>query len=293
MSVRTCVVLTAARAIELRRLEDGADGVQESAWMDPQIRAYYETTGVELDRLQRGFWRLEFARTKELLLRYLPPPPARVLDVGGGPGAYAAWLADAGYEVKLVDGTPLHVEQARERAAGRFVAAEGDARTLDEPDESYDVVLLLGPLYHLVERADRMSALTEARRVLRGGGLFAAAAISRFAPLLDTFAREVRDERIWGLAEGALVDGRHVPDPSDEMFTIAYFHHPEELEAEIDVAGFELNGVFGIEGPGWLRMETLDDSAGFDAAVRLARAVEQERAVIGSSSHVLAIARRP
>jgi len=216
-----------------------------------------------------------------------------VLDVGGGPGAYAAWLADAGYEVKLVDGTPLHVEQARERAAGRFVAAEGDARTLDEPDESYDVVLLLGPLYHLVERGDRMRALTEARRVLRGGGLFAAAAISRFAPLLDTFAREVRDEGIWGLAEGALVDGRHVPDPSDEMFTIAYFHHPEELEAEIDVAGFELNGVFGIEGPGWLRMETLDDSAGFDAAVRLARAVEQERAVIGSSSHVLAIARRP
>ena len=261
--------------------------------MDPQIRAYYETTGVELDRLERGFWRVEFARTKELLLRYLPPSPARVLDVGGGPGAYAEWLADAGYEVKLVDGTPLHVEQARERAAGRFVAAEGDARALDEPDASYDVVLLLGPLYHLVERADRQRALNEARRVLRAGGVVAAAAISRFAPLLDTFARELRDERIWGFAEGALVTGRHVPDASDELFTIAYFHRPEELEAEIEESGFELVGLFGIEGPGWLRMETLDDSGGFDAALRVARAVEQEPAVIGASSHLLAIARRP
>jgi SAM-dependent methyltransferase len=261
--------------------------------MDPQIRAYYETTGVELDRLERGFWRIEFARTKELLLRHLPPAPARVLDVGGGPGVYAAWLADAGYEVKLVDGTPLHVEQARERAAGRFVAAEGDARALAEPDDSCDVVLLLGPLYHLVERGDRMRALAEAARVLRVGGLLAAAAISRFAPLLDTFARELRDERIWGFSERALVDGRHVPDPTDELFTIAYFHRPEELEAEIRESRFELEGVFGIEGPGWLRMETFDDSVGFDFALRLARAVEQEPAVIGTSSHLLAIARRP
>ena len=99
--------------------------------MDEAIRAYYET-GVELGRLERGYWRLEFARTKELLLRCLPPAPARVLDVGGGPGAYAGWLADAGHEVKLVDALPLHVEQARERAGGRFTAEEGDARSLSE-----------------------------------------------------------------------------------------------------------------------------------------------------------------
>src|SRR5207248_10085517 len=102
-------------------------------------------------RRARGYWRLEFARTKELLRRYLPPAPARVLDVGGGPGVYAAWLADAGYDVKLVDLLLLHVEHARELAAGRFAAEEGDARSLSELDESYDVVLLLGPLYHRSE----------------------------------------------------------------------------------------------------------------------------------------------
>ena len=260
--------------------------------MDEALRAYYDS-GVELGRLERGYWRLEFARTKELLLRYLPPAPGRVLDVGGGPGVYAEWLAEAGYDVKLVDVLPLHVEQARELAAGRFVAEEGDVRSLAEPDESYDVVLLLGPLYHLVERRERLAALTEARRVLRLRGVLAAAAISRFGPLLDTFLRDIRDERVWEWSERSLVDGRNVPGSEDTPFTTAYFHLPEELEAEIQETGFELEGLFGIEGPGWLRMETLDDAEAFERATRVARALEQERPVIGTSAHLLAIARPP
>ena len=259
--------------------------------MGEAIRAYYET-GIELGRLERGYWRLEFARTKELLLRFLPSAPARVLDVGGGPGAYAAWLDDGGYDVKLVDLVPLHVDRARELAAGRFVAEEGDARSLAELDESYDVVLLLGPLYHLVERDDRLLALAEARRVLRRHGVLAAAAISRFGPLLDTFMRGIPDEDVWVWSERALVDGRNVPDADISIFTTAYFHLPDELEAEIETSGFELEGLFGIEGPGWLRMEVLDAAEALERAARVARAVEQERAVIGTSAHLLAIARR-
>ena len=258
--------------------------------MDDEIRAYYEA-GEELGRLERGYWRLEFARTKELLLRYLPRPPARVLDVGGGPGVYAEWLADAGYDVKLVDVTPLHVREARQRATGRFVAEEGDARALAERDASYDVVLLLGPLYHLVERDDRIRALTEARRALRSRGLLAAAAISRFGSLLDGFMRGRLDDAGWRLVERALVDGRHLPGPDRTLFTTAYFHLPEELEAEIEAAQFELVGLFGIEGPGWLRMEMLDDEDAFETAIRVARAVEQERTIVGASAHLLAIAR--
>jgi SAM-dependent methyltransferase len=259
--------------------------------VDEAIRTYYES-GIELGRLERGYWRLEFARTKELLLRYLPPAPARVLDVGGGPGAYAAWLADAGYDVKLVDVLPLHVQHARELAEGRFAAEEGDARLLAEHDESYDVVLLLGPLYHLVEYGDRLRALAEARRVLRRRGVVAAAAISRFGPLLDTFARGMLDERVWEWSERALVDGRNVPGSENTLFTTAFFHLPEELEAEIRESGFELEELFGIEGPGWMRMETLDDAEAFERAARVARVLEQERSVIGTSAHLLAIARR-
>jgi 2-polyprenyl-3-methyl-5-hydroxy-6-metoxy-1,4-benzoquinol methylase len=260
--------------------------------VDEEIRAYYET-GEELGRLERGYWRLEFTRTKELLLRYLPPPPARILDVGGGPGVYAEWLADVGYDVKLVDVTPLHVREAQRRAAGRFVSAEGDARALADADGSYDVVLLLGPLYHLVERDDRVRALTEARRVLRPQGLLATAAISRFGSLLDGFLRGRLDETGWKVVERALADGRHLPGPDRTLFTTAFFHLPDELQAEIEETRFELLGLFGIEGPGWLRPETLDDEEGLETAARVARAVELERTIIGASAHLLAIARRP
>jgi SAM-dependent methyltransferase len=258
--------------------------------VDEAVRAYYES-GVEIGRLDRGYWRLEFARTKELLGRYLPAARARVLDVGGGPGVYAEWLAEAGYDVKLVDLVSLHVEHARRRAAGRFAAEEGDARSLAEPDHSYDVVLLLGPLYHLVERSDRLRALSEARRVLHEEGLLAAAAISRFGPLLDALARETFDERMWAFVERALMDGRHLPARDGDLFTTAYFHLPDELRDEVEEVGFRLEGLFGIEGPAWLRMESLDESEGFETAMRVARAVETAPAVIGTSAHLFAVAR--
>lgn len=260
--------------------------------MDDEIRAYYET-GVELDRLAQGYSRVEFARTKELLSRFLPVPPAKVLDVGGGPGRYAAWLADAGHKVLLVDASPLHVRQALELADGRFAVAEGDARRLDVEDRLYDVVLMLGPLYHLVERGDRLAALTEAHRVLRSGGLLAAAAISRFSSLLDGLLRGLlRDADDWALVERDLRDGQHRPG-RHELFTTAYFHRPEELRAEVEEAGFAIEGLYGVEGPGWLRAETLDDPDAFEDVLRVARALEQEPATIGTSAHLLALARRP
>jgi SAM-dependent methyltransferase len=258
--------------------------------MDEEIHSYYEV-GLERDRLAQGYSRIEFARTKELLARYLPPSPARVLDVGGGPGAYAAWLAEEGYDVRLVDAIPLHVQQALELADGRFTAVEGDARALDEPAGSYDAVLLLGPLYHLLERSDRLTALREAVRVLRPGGVLAAAAISRFASLLDGLLRGLLDDAGWALVERDLADGRHLPTDR-ELFTTAYFHRPEELVDELAEAGFALQGLFGVEGPGWVRAETLDDEQTRADVIRVARAVEEEPAIIGASAHFLAIGRR-
>lgn len=231
-------------------------------------------------------------RTKELLVRFLPEPPAHVLDIGGGPGEYAAWLADRGYTVRLVDATPLHVTQAKQRAGGRFDALLGDARQLEEEDAAYDVVLLLGPLYHLHESDDRLRALREAGRVLRPGGLLAAAAISRFASLLDTLVRGiVRDESVWQVIEQDLEHGRHVSPHESDLFTTAYFHRPDDFRAEVEAAGFVIEAIFGVEGPGWLRAETLADDSAREDVLRVARAVETESSLLGASAHLLAIGR--
>jgi 2-polyprenyl-3-methyl-5-hydroxy-6-metoxy-1,4-benzoquinol methylase len=117
--------------------------------LDPSIKAHYDL-GVEQPRLAEQST-LEWLRSQELLERYLPRPPATILDVGGGPGVYARWLAAKDYTVRLIDPVPLHVDEARALAAQPFEAEVGDARQLEAADASYDAVLLMGPLYHLVE----------------------------------------------------------------------------------------------------------------------------------------------
>jgi SAM-dependent methyltransferase len=122
---------------------------------------------------------LERLRSRELILRHAPEPPAVVLDVGGAAGAYAFWLAELGYEVRLIDAVPRLIEIARdrnERAIRRLASCRvADARALPEADGSAAMVLLLGPLYHLVQAEERHAALAESARVLCPGGVLVAA----------------------------------------------------------------------------------------------------------------------
>ena len=100
-----------------------------------EIAAHY-AEGIERGRLERGAGMLEYARTQALLQRILPPPPAEILDVGGGPGRYALWLTERGYRVRLIDPVALHVEQARAAARERGVelaGAEVDAISFADP----------------------------------------------------------------------------------------------------------------------------------------------------------------
>jgi SAM-dependent methyltransferase len=280
-----------------------------------EVAAYYGR-GLERERLAGGEGALEFARTQVLLGRYLPPPPAVVADVGGGPGRYAVWLPGRGYRVHLVDPVPLHVEQAlaaagdaaagnaaagnaaRERAGAALVTAEvGDARSLGLADASVDAVLLLGPLYHLPERADRLRALGEARRVCRPGGVILAAAISRFASTLDGLrVGYLEDPAFADMAAGDLRDGRHRnPTGDPAYFTTAYFHRPEELAQECAAAGLAHEATLAVEGPAWL-LPDLDArlADGRRRAVLLAAlaTLEAEPALLGASAHLLAVARR-
>jgi ubiquinone/menaquinone biosynthesis C-methylase UbiE len=253
-------------------------------------------------RLTRGPGKLELARTQELLGRHLPSTPAVIQDVGAGPGRYSFWLAREGYTVHLVDAVPRHVEEARTRALsepGPIPAsfAVGDARALAAEDGSADAVLLLGPLYHLTERADRVQALREARRVVRPDGVVFAACISRFASTLDGLARGLIDDpEFVRIVERDLADGQHRnPGDHPDYFTTAYFHRPEEVGEELAEAGLEHVRTYAVEGTGWLLSDfdaRWEDPLRRERLLEAVRCTEHEPALLGASAHLLGVGRR-
>lgn len=260
------------------------------------VLAYYGAN-VEADRLMYGAGAIEFERTKEILGRYLRPA-STIADVGGGVGHYAEWLAEAGHRVELVDPVPLHVELARTRAGDppRFDVRQGDARSLPLADESFDAVLLLGPLFHLGEAEHRGQAIREAMRICRPDGYVFAAAISRLAPLLENVRRGRFNEGLTNALEETATGRRVALERRTAPFPDAYFHLPGELEAELTAAGMTSEGVYGVEGPGWLLVgpdELLEDGAVTERIIAAARVCESDQQLAAVSAHLLAVARVP
>jgi SAM-dependent methyltransferase len=254
----------------------------------------------EASRLS-GECSLERIRSQEIIGRYLPSASISIIDIGGAAGAYSFWLAGLGHELTLVDLTPKHVEQARatnQGAAAKLARIEeGDALDLRFPDGAFDMALLMGPLYHLPERERRIRAIREALRVVKPGGLVVAAAISRFAALLDGYKHDlVADPAFRKILDRSTATGDHINDSGKpEYFTTARFHRASELRAEIAEAGLTVEKVLAVEGfAHWIHgvQEKMRDGEYREYLLEKLRETEEEESLIGASSHLLAIARK-
>src|SRR5882757_3109596 len=269
--------------------------------LPPEMLDHYRQVE-ESKRLFGGAGELERVRTQDILSRYLPPAPATVFDIGGAAGVHALWLAERGYGVHLFDAVPHHVEQARaaSKKQTQYPLAScsvGDARNIERPDASADAILLLGPLYHLIERADRLQALKEAHRLLRPGGRLFAATVSRVASLVAGLSRDLVSDPVFvEILEQDLRDGQHRnPTHRPEYFTTTIFHHPDELQQEMQEAGFQVERLVGIEGPAWF-MSSLESHWQVpqkrQLLLELLRKVEEDRSILGASAHPMGIGRK-
>lgn len=268
--------------------------VQQYLAMEPDHRVVRR---YELDDEAGRLWRpgvgdLIRLRTWDIFDRFLPAN-SRIADIGGGPGTHAAHLSERGHQVTLVDLVSRHIDQAVEATRGEVECLLGDARHLDFPDDTFDVVLLMGPLYHLPEPADRLQALKEAHRVLRPGGMLISEVITRHAWVLDATAKgiiddpDVRREFDTNITTGLSTD----PDTLRDGGFWAYFHHVHEVIPEHQRGGFDDIRLFGVEGHAWLLSNLEELLADPEALLEVLRLVESEPALLGMSGHVITIAK--
>lgn len=259
--------------------------------IDPALNKYY-SEGNEKNRLSTH--QLERDRTFHLLKKYLPSPPATILDVGGAAGVYAFPLSNQGYQVHLIDPIALHIEQAKAQPCTLASITQGDARNLHFASNSADVILLLGPLYHLPHLSDRLTALHEAYRVLKPQGILFAVGISRFASFMD-YTNKSRIYEKFSQVENDLTTGLHKKS-TQEDFTFGYFHHPHELIQEIETARFNTVTLHAIEGPIWassLIDPLTQDPTNWAKFIALLDAIETDPTLIGASAHIMALAKKP
>ena len=222
------------------------------------VRDFYNcSVQVEWDRIAD---KPEFLLTCRMLDRYIKPCDT-VLDIGGGPGRYSFYLAEKGCDVTLFDLSPENINHVKTRSSEAGVPVKaicGDAREADMiignntvrtngEAEQYDHVLLMGPLYHLLEEDDRIKAIKAALRLLKPGGTLFAAFISMSGGLVfmlrevpEQFANPGEQIFLTPLVAGENFGGA--------AFTQAFFINQHKVLPFMEQFGLEKLHLFGQEG---------------------------------------------
>jgi ubiquinone/menaquinone biosynthesis C-methylase UbiE len=229
---------------------------------------------------------------------FLPTPPSSVLDIGGGPGRYSIELARRGYAVTLLDISGESVKLARQRAEEAHVSLaafiHGNAMDLGDLDAAgFEVVLLMGPLYHLLTREERVQAIREAMRVLKPGGRLFATFITRFAPFRVVVNRDpawLRENPAYALQ--LLETGLH---DQPTTFAKAYYAHPREVVPLMENCGVQTLLLLGCEGVVAGHEEKVNElqGEGWQAWVELNYRVGRDSSLYGASDHLLYVGQNP
>ena len=267
--------------------------------MNKNVVKKFYSNGAEKNRLELDIFKLEGIRTKEIISRFLTKPALNILDVGGGAGYYSFWLSSLGHNVSLVDLSPENIALADEHAKQHQLylkACEtGDVTNLNFAEEQFDIVLLLGPLYHLTEEEERIQSLREVKRVLKTGGILLAAVISRYASLIDGLKRNlINDDQFEKILINDLQTGIHLNETGNpEYFTSAFFHTPFQIKNEIIKSDLKFDRLIGIESVGWIIddfNERSKDERYMNKIKAIVNLVESNEDLISMSPHIMAVA---
>ncbi len=255
------------------------------------FRDYYESHD-EDGRLLTRYGQVEFLTTMRYIRRYLAEG-MRIIEIGAGTGRYSHALARMGYAVDAVELVAHNIEQFRAHTekGENVTVTQGNACDLSAfPDETYDLTLLLGPMYHLFTEADKQSALSEAIRVTkRGGVIFAAYCMADASILQHGFLKG----NIRRLLDEGLLDGEtfHPFSRPQELFEL---HRTEDIEALRRPHGVTPLHFVAADGYANHMRSTLAamDEETFDLYLRYHFATCERADLVGLSNHTLDIFRK-
>ncbi len=242
----------------------------------------------EWNRLERH--KVEFEITKRYLDKYVPNN-SRVLDIGGGPGRYSIYLASKGHKVTLLDLTKKHIEIAKEKAIQNKVELEGyiHGNALELPKYNlgqFDVILLMGPLYHLLKYEDREKVVKDTLSLLKPGGILIVSFISGYAPILDMLKC---DPSGIDNSEKLLRYINNGVNKAKDGFTTAYFMTPSEIRSFISKFKLKELAFAGVEGYSAISEEKINElpKEKFEKWIDIIYSLSEDQQTFACSEHYL------
>ena len=263
------------------------------------IEDFYNQASEET-RLDNGMGFFEFERIKSLIERHLKKKRATILDIGGGTGKYSEWLAKKGHSVHLLEPVEKHIVLAKKRSKkldNPFTVVLGESCHLPFNDETADLVILHGPLYHLQEKRDRLQTIFEAKRVLKKGGVVLGFAINSAAStIVGLLQGLIHSTPFLEMCLTELQTGVHNP-PKEFPWLLAngYYHKPKELKDEFLYHQFTIQNLFAVEGMIWLDkayFENMLHAKKKKNLIKLLEATEKDESFLGFSPHMMLVAEK-
>jgi Methylase involved in ubiquinone/menaquinone biosynthesis len=221
----------------------------------------------------------------------------KVLDCAAGTGAYAFYLADKGHEVTAADITPRHINIINQKLESKnYIMKTSILDATDMhiyEDETFDIVLNMGPFYHLITEQQREQCFAESLRVLKKGGILVVAYIPRYY-VFQYIALSDRKYMDINLAEQLLNTGVIKYDDPNCFWTDTYFSSPDEMDSLFRKHKLEVIEHFAQDGISPFLKDKVDalDISDFkiwcDNHYRICR----EKSMLGDSNHVIIIGRK-
>jgi SAM-dependent methyltransferase len=262
------------------------------------IQDYYNReVDQEQIRLERHL--LEYELTWRYLERYLPPSGS-ILEIGAATGRYTVELARRGYALTAVDLSPVLLARCQQNLQqagleGQVTLVLADARHLSPVEgKDFDAVLLMGPLYHLVLEADRITALKQAYRHLHAGGILFSSFICRYGILGDILKNDPSWIEEQADVQSILESGRDPEDYPRGGFR-GYFARADEIPPLHAGVGLEMLALAGVEPAIGTNDESYNRLEGSNRTrwLDLLETMSTEPSIIGASRHLLYVGRKP